>query len=163
MNCEINTEKIYKQKAVAFFSFAREASEVQISRKTFIVLGFKHDTYDVPIEKYNTKQVLFMQMCRWRKRHSVRVWAGAESNENGLTDSPSSPRIRSVRQQPWWNRRHERDPVWVLQPQELTRRWCSSLVLPGKNFQMHSTQTEVAALPIYVQEYQKHCMISYHT
>lgn len=73
MNCEINTEKIYKQKAVAFFSFAREASEVQISRKTFIVLGFKHDTYDVPIEKYNTKQVLFMQMCRWRKRHSVRV------------------------------------------------------------------------------------------
>lgn len=72
-----------------------------------------------------------LQMFKRWQCHSIWVRAGAESNEHVVVDSSSTPDLWPFWQQPWWNSWYARDSLWVLQPQELTRRWCSSSVLPG--------------------------------
>lgn len=72
-----------------------------------------------------------LQMFKRWQCHSIWVRAGAESNEHVFVDSSSTPDLWPFWQQPWWNSWYARDTLWVLQPQELTRRWCSSFVLPG--------------------------------
>ena len=77
------------------------------------------------------KSNIIMQMCKRWQCHSIWVRGGAESNENVIITPSSTPHLWPIRQQSWWNSRHARDTLWFLQPQEITREWFSSSVLPG--------------------------------